>query len=125
MNLPADVVIDLLELSFHYPKRGVVDADLAFHLPREAFANPRVRMVLIALPPVEHGSTQAVQTWPIALKVAPECPIQKPLGLFARDGTVLKVESVLPVNIGEIHSAEHTALSCHLLIERGSWHWRV
>src|SRR5690349_10569042 len=88
------------------------------YFPFEAFPDTRVRMVLITFPTRQRSAANAVQARSVAFEVAAECPLQESFGFLSRNCRVLKVEFVLPVNVGEIYTLQHAALRLHLRIKR-------
>src|SRR5271157_760020 len=82
-------------------------------------------MIVVTLPTLEDGFANPEQAWSVALEVEAEGPIEQALRVVARDGRVLEVELELPVDIGEVNTAEHPAFLLHLLEERRARHWRV
>src|SRR5439155_11448997 len=117
VNLLTYSSIDLLEFSLHHPQRRIVSAAELLHLPREPLTDAWVRVVLVALPALEHGLAHALKTRSIALRIAPERQIQEPLGILARDCAMPEVEFVLPMDIGEVNVRQQPTLSGHFLIK--------
>src|SRR4029077_5529677 len=84
-----------------------------------------VGMVLVELPSLQQGAAHPVQARSILLKVAPEGPIEKPLGIVARYGCVPEVEFVLAMNVSEVDTFEHSSLLRHLFKKRSARDRRV
>src|SRR5438270_6363383 len=77
VNTLAHLAIDLPEFPLHHPERSVVSAAQLVHVARKTFANPRVGIILVAPPAVEHGLAHAIEARPIMFEVAPKRPVEK------------------------------------------------
>src|SRR4029077_17470465 len=117
-DLLADVAVHLPEVLLHCPEGCTVSRPQFYRFARKAFANARIGELFVARPALQHGPAHAVEARSILFIVALESQIEKPLRLFARYRGMLKIEPVLPVDVGEVHVLQHPSLIGHLLVER-------
>src|ERR1017187_10233620 len=105
------------ETVFHGPDETDPGVAQGAALALPALADAAIRVVLVAQVAGAGGAADAKEAGAVAFEIALECPIQQTGGLLARDGGVLEVESVLAVDIGQVH-VEQAPLPGHLGIER-------
>src|SRR5581483_9181087 len=83
MDVAAYLLVDLRELSLHYPKRRVVGAPQLFHLAMKSFPHSRIGIIFVTFPALQHGPANPVHARPVRLKISPEGPIQKTLRILS------------------------------------------
>src|SRR5208283_333155 len=125
MNLLTHAAIDFPEFPLHDPEGGVVSAVQLLRLARKTLANAGVGVVLITLPAIQYRPAHAIKAGTIALKIAPESPIEEALRIVARDGCMPEVELELAMNVGGVHVRQQASLLTHFLIKRRTRNRRV
>src|SRR5438094_2078113 len=91
------------KLPLHGPQQAAVSGLDRADLPLETLPDSRIRIALVTHPALHRRATDAIKAGGVALEVAPESPVQKTIGVVARNSGVLEVELVLSVNIGQVH----------------------
>src|SRR5271166_1858406 len=124
-NLRGNRGVGALQPLLHDPESGVVGGAQLYGFVGDALAHARVGMIVVPLPALKDGLANSEQAGTVALQVEAKGPIEEALRFVARDGSMLKVELELPVNVGEVYAVEHPAFFLHLGKQRRSWHRRV
>src|ERR1022692_4325200 len=91
----------------------------------KALAHAQVRMVLVAHPALKGSAANPKETGAVALEVPAESRVDELLRLFARNGGMLEIETVLPVDVRQVDIIQQPALQGHLVVERRARNRRV
>ncbi len=78
-NLLADADVDEMELVLHGPQGGIVSASQFHNFTLETFAYPRIGIITISFPTLQHGLAHAVEARTVAFEIVQKGEIQETL----------------------------------------------